>query len=235
MTTRSALSANVSILANTSDGNRPSPLDWIQRLVDVQVERDQLKRTVASGAAALSDKSLECAALSRRLEQALLRIKSLEVEGPEKSPGSQVIAIDGGVIDTFSFWMIRWRILLGLTRRLLLGRRAEVRSLVRASLIVHKVPPDVTSVVALPLSTRRVIFRLIFRRLLTNANTARKAVETIIDENMSAHDMRLLSGHDLARRYRALEIAKIADEQALLTMQIALAKLRQQKSKVIST
>jgi glycosyltransferase involved in cell wall biosynthesis len=79
-------------------------------------------------------------------------------------------------IDSFSCWMARRRVLFGLTGRLLLGKRGEVRSLIEQSLLAHGIPNAVAVALTDKLSAMRIVLGLTRRR----AFSASDRVQTVI-------------------------------------------------------
>ena len=146
--------------------------------------------------------------------------------------------------------MARKRVLLGLVRRLMTGRKVEVRSLVEQSLRAHGIQDIARAAIINWLSTPRVILGLGRRRLLAGMLAVQGLVVLEIQRRIDADGlMRILTSpddlerrnvsaelqrslevegrrfQDLKQRFRALEEAKLADEKALLVAQIAHAKL----------
>jgi hypothetical protein len=114
----------------------------------------------------------------------------------------------------FSHWMARKRTLFGLSRRVLVGRAAQVRSIIEETMHAHDVPGPVVDDTIDLLSRPRVVLGLARRRLLGGMDAVQGLVLLILQ---CAH---------LLQRLRALEASKLDDETALLEAQLVIAKLR---------
>lgn len=117
------------------------------------------------------------------LEEALREIESTVARHPNADarevPGNEI------AFQRFSRWMAQSRILFGLARRVLAGRSAEVRSLVRQSLRDHGIPDPFTAAIIERLSAPRVVLGLARRRIVAGAETVRALVITLIQDHVS--------------------------------------------------
>jgi len=94
-----------------------------------------------------------------------------------------VHAPDGrAAILQFSRWMARKRVLGGLTRRLLVGQRADVRSMIEQSLHTHGVPASVADATIGWLSRPRVIVGLARRRALAGADAVQVLIAPVLEK-----------------------------------------------------
>jgi hypothetical protein len=136
--------------------------------------------------------------------------------------------------------------LYGLTRKLLMGRTAEIRAEVERGLRSCGVPDALAAGSARRLSKPGVILSLTGRRLLGGRRKVEKRVRRILRDqqtvaslqaclNATEERVRALeaAAHERDRalqaaeeRARALEAAKVEDEKALLEAQLAMARLR---------
>jgi predicted O-methyltransferase YrrM len=117
-------------------------------------------------------------------------------------------------IRRFSYWMARKRTLFGLSRRVLLGRTTQVRSIIEETMDAHDVPRSVVDATIDLLSRPRVVLGLARRRSLAGLDAVQGLVLLILQ---CAH---------LLQRLQALEASKLDDEKALLEAQLVIAKLR---------
>jgi predicted O-methyltransferase YrrM len=249
-------------------------MDLSERLARLQLERDNLVRGGEQLAAELADMSRERDALSRRLEYSIRRIVELE---HQRTLNAELMPIHVSALPTrsaqhvddlpaehvddlpirqfSSSWMARKRILFGLARRIMAGRKAEVRSLIEQSLRAHGMSGVAMAAVIDWLSAPRVILGLGRRHLFAGIDAVQGLVvfemQRRIDESglLRGSNAQLLSAAELKRsleievrrfldldqRFRALEAAKLSDEQALLAAQIANAKLLAQATPSATT
>jgi hypothetical protein len=142
------------------------------------------------------------------------------------------------------YWIARKRVLLGLSRQLLLGRTAQVQTIIEQNLRECDVPESVVSSKIGWLSRPRVILGLARRWALAGTNAVQGLVlmtlESALDPVQSlpswASEQLHLFEHTIAdlekrlaaevQHFQALEAAKLEDEKALLEAQLAVAKLR---------
>jgi hypothetical protein len=229
-----------------------------EKLASLELQRDDLACRNEQLAAELADVSRERDVLWRRVENSIGRVKELELERadvrqPNAEPAHNPVSlpllsdpsfeqVDEAAIRHFSFWMARKRVLFGLGRRVVLGRKAEARSLIERSLRDHGMHDAATAEVINWLSSPRVILGLGRRRLLGGMHAVWGQVALEIQQRIElrglTHGLRNLAvklqhsldaearrSCDLQQRFHALEAAKIEDEKALLAAQVAHAKL----------
>ena len=154
-------------------------------------------------------------------------------------------------IDRFAYWMSRKRILFGLSRRLLAGRKKEVQRLVEHNLRASGVPDSLIPA-AIWLAKPRVVLGLARRRALADMVSLQGLLVLSLERSFDiswvgthqavSNGSAAVSEFDRLRRqvgelegrltatqkrFDALEAAKIADEKALLEADLAIARLRQ--------
>jgi len=225
-------------------------LDLIQKLSEVEFACDRLKaqlveaeRARANAISELGDIMLERDVLSKLLDRAAVKPENFHqtkvVFGTEATETALPYdPEDYQAIRQFSSWMARNRVLLGLSRRILTGHAAQVRPIIEESLRVHRVPARVAGSTIGFLSNPRVIFGLTRRRNLAGMDAVQGLIFSLFLNPSAAQ---VVSGRktlqdkiiDLqseleaeVRRFRALETAKIEDENALLEARLVIAKLR---------
>ena len=154
-------------------------------------------------------------------------------------------------IDRFAYWMSRKRILFGLSRRLLAGRKKEVQRLVEHNLRASGVPDSLIPA-AIWLAKPRVVLGLVRRRALADMVSLQGLLVLLLERsfdiswvethqavsNGSAATSEFdglrrhvgeLEGRLTAtqKRFAELEAAKLTDEKALLEADLTIARLRQ--------
>ena len=142
-----------------------------EKLASLQLQRDQLARRGEQIAAELADVSANRNIFSSRVEHLIQQVAELEREL---------------AIQHFSVWMARMRILFGLTRRIIAGRKLEARSLVEQALRDHRVPDAVASSTIDWLSAPRVILGLGRRRMLVGVDAVQRLVMLEIQRRIDA-------------------------------------------------
>jgi hypothetical protein len=260
---------SVSGVADTSDSMDSSTLCRIferlhlkhlelnQRLADAEIARDGLSAHLAAAQRAgaevadeLRDAILERDVYGRLLDRALVRAYESEqariAADRERDSVTRRLGEPGAdvAIRKFSSWIARKRILFGLSRRLLLGRTAQVQTIVEQNLRECGVPGSVVTAKIGWLSRPRVILGLAWRRTLAGANAVQGLIlmtmESALDpvQSLPSWASEQLYQFELtiadlekrlaaeARRFQALEAAKLEDEKALLEAQLTVAKLR---------
>ena len=152
-------------------------------------------------------------------------------------------------IDRFASWMARKRILLGLSRRLLVGRTKEVQQLIEHNLRVSGVPDSLIPA-AIWLARVRVVLGLARRCALTDIVSVQGhlvlSLERSFDISWVGTHNAMAQGAAAAafnrlrdqvgelenqlrtaqKRFAALEAAKLADEKALLEADLTIVRLR---------
>ena len=229
--------------------------DQTENLARLQLQRDELARRGERLAAELAEVSRERDELRRGLAHSIGRIADLERAGAGLQrrhaellqtagsspllPSPSVVHFDEQAILSFSLWMASKRVLFGLGRRVVAGRKAEVRSLVERSLRDHGLHDGATATVIEWLSAPRVILGLGRRRLLAGMHATSELVVLEMRQRTEVYRLARSSASPeaarsqdpeqrfqaLEKRFRALEAAKLEDEKALLVAQIAYAKL----------
>jgi hypothetical protein len=154
-------------------------------------------------------------------------------------------------IDHFAYWMSRKRILFGLSRRLLAGRKKEVRRLVEHNLRASGVPDSLIPA-AIWLAKPRVVLGLVRRRALSDMVSLQgllvlslersfdiswvRTHQAVSNGSAAASECNQLRRHvgelegrltATQKRFAELEAAKLADEKALLEADLTIARLRQ--------
>ena len=154
-------------------------------------------------------------------------------------------------IDRFAYWMSRKRILFGLSRRLLAGRKKEVQRLIEHNLRASGVPDSLIAA-AIWLAKPRVVLGLARRRALADMVSLQGLLVLLLERsfdiswvethqavsNGSAATSEFdglrrhvgeLEGRLTAtqKRFAELEAAKLTDEKALLEADLTIARLRQ--------
>jgi glycosyltransferase involved in cell wall biosynthesis len=104
---------------------------------------------------------------------------------PESVEATAPICVERESIRQFARWMAQRRVLVGLTRRLLLGRRTEVRSILSQSLRAHGIPDVVATPVIERLSALRLVLGLARRRAVKDLNTIQELVAAQITQTSS--------------------------------------------------
>jgi peptidoglycan/xylan/chitin deacetylase (PgdA/CDA1 family)/SAM-dependent methyltransferase len=122
-----------------------------------------------------SDKSMLGSCKARR---------DLKHMGAGLNAGTREVDVDEMAFRHFSLWMARSRILFGLTRRVLVGRSTEVRSLVNQSLRDHGIRDVLAAAVINRLSAPRVVLGLARRRLLAGKDKVRALVMALMQEHV---------------------------------------------------
>jgi glycosyltransferase involved in cell wall biosynthesis len=92
----------------------------------------------------------------------------------------QMAPTNADAIHRFSCWMARRRVLFGLTRRLLLGRKTEVRSLIEQSLRAHGIPNAVAAALTDKLTALRIVLGLTRRRAFGGSNSVQTLIAVIM-------------------------------------------------------
>lgn len=232
-------------------------LDLNQRLADAKVARDSLSAQLAAAQRAgeeaareLREAIRERDVYGRLLDRALVRANECEqariaadrarddLVRRTGEPGAHI------AIRQFSYWIARKRVLFGLSRRLLLGRIAQVQAIIEQNLRECRVPESVVNGKIGWLSRPRVILGLARRCALAGTNAVQGLVVMIMESALDpvqslpswASEQLYQFEHTIkdlekrlaaeARRFQALEAAKLEDERALLEAQLAVAKLR---------
>jgi hypothetical protein len=240
-----------------------------EKLAHLQIERDGLVQREKQLVAELAEASHEREAFWRRLEHSIRKVAELEREGtdlkranaellqvpgsPPPLPGLTLEPVDEQAIHRFSLWMARHRILFGLSRRVMAGRKLEVRLLVERSLRDHGISDPATAMIVDWLSAPRVVLGLARRRICAGMGAVQGLVVLEIQRRIEASGLMLVSSaaprsmtaelqrsldvgahrfrnlkqqfRALQQQFRALEAAKLSDEKALLAARIANAKL----------
>jgi predicted O-methyltransferase YrrM len=214
------------VLARLFDRLQGKHIDLLRRTGDIEGSRQRLQH---------------------QHEQVVQRLAEIE-SALGTAPSGFASTADGSLrqaIREFACWIARKRILFGLSRRLILGRKEEVRRLVEQMLRAHGVPDSLVPP-AMWLAKPRVVFGLARRRVLADMESVRGHVVVALESQFdfalsstattqplsatSAETAELQRLRDtvgaLQRRFTALETAKVADEKALLEADLLIARLR---------
>ena len=157
-------------------------VDQTEKLAHLQLQRDELARRGEQVAAELADVSRERDIFGCRLEHRMQKVAELERDL---------------AIQRFSLWMARKRILFGLTRRIIAGRKLEARSLVEQSSRDHGAPDAMASSMIDWLSAPRVILGLGRRRMFAGMDAVQRLVVFEIQRRIDASgSMRVSASSD---------------------------------------
>jgi hypothetical protein len=190
-------------------------------------ERDALEHALERAIRKLSDLESRHQDLKRQLEQ-LEPCQEGELSNIAREAGAAPTELSPAAaaheeIRRFAHRMASKRVLTRLTRKLLAGRTAKIRSLINESMHKCGVPEAIVASSIDRLSKPRVILGLVVRRALARRGQVEGRVLEVLELQSVDVEARLEAE---LRRLRALEAAKLADEKALLEAQLTIAKLR---------
>lgn len=163
----------------------------MQKLPDLLLPSAERKRRAEHVAAVLADVLSEPDMLLSKLQKAL-KVRERERDAAVQSPSLRGAPADDIAIQRFASWMARGRTLFGLSRRILAGRRIEVRSLVDRSLRAHGIPHVLTAAVIDRLSAPQVILGFACRRMIAGMDRMQGLIVRLVQDQVGC--LRLSGG-----------------------------------------
>lgn len=176
---------------------RSGTLRWLSRRRVIFGLLRRSKRARADAVRSILNESprRQIAMLTRNaaVSQAELQSDAHDYTSPE--PQTEVGTVEGRTmqlnalvnessIRSFSAWMTRSRTLLGLVRRIMLGRGKTVQSLVYQSLRDHGFPSGLAAAVVVPLSEPKTVLYLARKRILTRFDRIGTLVSALLREQI---------------------------------------------------